>query len=668
MQVVRALLFLSVACIAQDLPTARFLNGAFIGEPRGSAISNPGGLRIAVDAQGNRFTLQSVAELVQLDPPLYRVFAYVRKIAPDHAVVWVSRLEGKRLTGLALDPAGNVWVSGFDASLETSPAGFVTQISATGQVIRSAPIDGVPAGLAVDGQGSIYIAGTVNSGFRATAGAWKRDIGEFRCSRRGAPNFACPDGFAVKMSPDATRVVYATFLGGTQVESIMDIAVGSDGSAYIVGETTSEDFPVTPGAAQPRIGGVTNLGPLSFGDGFLVRLSPDGSRAIYSTYLGGPAGDRLSSVAVQQDGSAVVAGRTEDLLVMPGSTGDALIARFQPTGALVKQTKYGSPDTSEHGSGVALAGGRTFINLDGGSILELEASTLAPVRRAVPRVVGFRAIAASEPAILHVLAAGGTARTNIFAVRPGEQTAGAQYVARYDFEQRSKPAVTAIVNAASFTQGRRFGGGSISVAPGELITVFGEGFEQPLGVSLGRRPLDVIYADHQQINAVVPNDVAVGETRVSTEIKGETLGPWEAEVAPVVPGLFTFPCDPRLGPNCRTVAAINEDGTVNSMEHPAPRGSVVALFGTGLGALADDKPLRRLRQHLEAYGPGGPGGGMEILYAGEAPGVPGVQQVNVRIGEGPSSGVSWSTYIRLVFDLPTANGEMTQDNVRIFIR
>lgn len=95
---------------------------------------------------------------------------------------------------------------------------------------------------------------------------------------------------------------------------------------------------------------------------------------------------------------------------------------------------------------------------------------------------------------------------------------------------------------------------------------------------------------------------------------------------------------------------------------------MVALFGTGLGALTDDKPLRRLRQHLEAYGPGGLGGGMEILYAGEAPGLQGVQQVNVRIGEGPSSGITWSTYIRLVFDLPAADGKMTPDNLGIFIR
>ena len=84
------------------------------------------------------------------------------------------------------------------------------------------------------------------------------------------------------------------------------------------------------------------LGPLSYGDGFLVRLSPDGSRAIYSTYVGGSAADRLYAVAVDASGTAFVAGRTEDSDVIPGGSGDALLAAFDPSGHRLKETRYGT--------------------------------------------------------------------------------------------------------------------------------------------------------------------------------------------------------------------------------------------------------------------------------------------------------------------------------------
>ena len=63
---------------------------------------------------------------------------------------------------------------------------------------------------------------------------------------------------------------------------------------------------------------------------------------------------------------------------------------------------------------------------------------------------------------------------------------------------------------------------------------------------------------------------------------------------------------------------MNEDGTVNTAEHPAKRGVRYCSVRSGLRALTNDKPLRRLRRRAKSR-PGERGGGMEILYAGEAP-------------------------------------------------
>ena len=236
----RSLLLLSVVGVAiwsQELPTVALMSSTFVGEHRPSGATQPYELRIVADTGGNKFTIQSLFDLVTLRPPLYREFGYLRKIGPDNATVWTSRFDGKKLTGLALDPSGNVWVSGFDTN------GFVTQVSPAGNVVRTVAIEGVPTGLAIDPSGFVYVTGSANGKFTTTAGAWKRDIGELKCSDSyGTVYFACQEAFALKLSPDASRVVYATFIGGTRDEKAFDVAVGSDGSAYIVGETRQTIF------------------------------------------------------------------------------------------------------------------------------------------------------------------------------------------------------------------------------------------------------------------------------------------------------------------------------------------------------------------------------------------------------------------------------------------
>ena len=98
-------------------------------------------------------------------------------------------------------------------------------------------------------------------------------------------------------------LIWATFLGGTSVDSGYDMAVGADGSATVVGSTYSSDFPATPGAYDTNNNDV-------YTDAFVTRLSPDGSALIYSTFLGGTGGDYAYNVAVGADGVATVAGVT----------------------------------------------------------------------------------------------------------------------------------------------------------------------------------------------------------------------------------------------------------------------------------------------------------------------------------------------------------------------
>ena len=178
---------------------------------------------------------------------------------------------------------------------------------------------------------------------------------------------------------DPIVLSYATYLGGSRVaggsgeDGGSDIAIDAHGSAYVTGTTGSMDFPVTPGAyrtSAPGWGGPDQTG----GDVFVTKFNADGSVA-YSTYVGGLGNDYASAIAVDANGSAYVAGDTDDARFLPTTPGafqtassfsqtagsTAFVTKLDPTGsALVYSTllgvpnTYGSPETYDIASDIAV--------------------------------------------------------------------------------------------------------------------------------------------------------------------------------------------------------------------------------------------------------------------------------------------------------------------------
>src|SRR5439155_1135134 len=92
-------------------------------------------------------------------------------------------------------------------------------------------------GVAVDGAGNAYVTGqTSSTDFPATAGSYHTASG------------GGVDAFVVRVNAAGTGVVYATYLGGSSFDTASGVAVGLDGTAYVVGYTDSSNFPKTPGA------------------------------------------------------------------------------------------------------------------------------------------------------------------------------------------------------------------------------------------------------------------------------------------------------------------------------------------------------------------------------------------------------------------------------------
>ncbi len=155
---------------------------------------------------------------------------------------------------------------------------------------------------------------------------------------------------------------YSTYLGGADADYGWAVAVGSNGNAFLCGETQSLDFPTTnayqlsPAAVMP--------------DAFILKFTSSGSGLIYSTYLGGGGSDYGYSVAIDASGAAYVCGSTGSSdfpTVNPyqssnaGGT-DVFIVRFTSAGDGLDYSTYLGGSGNDAGYGIALVGGAAFLS------------------------------------------------------------------------------------------------------------------------------------------------------------------------------------------------------------------------------------------------------------------------------------------------------------------
>jgi hypothetical protein len=345
--------------------------------------ANEDGAGVAVDAAGNTY----VAGTTQSpDFPTVGAFrrtgaaqnssdVFVTKLNPNgNGLVYSTFVGGSNLDfgrRIAIDAAGNAYVTGqtkssnfpttggaFSRALHIPPNcprcatdntdGFAFKLNAAGSALAySTYLGGTdyddPRGIAVDGSGNAYVAGdTLSLDYPTTAGAFQRTLrGQY-------------DEFVTKLNPTGSALAYSTFVGGTQVDNGERIAVDSTGSAYVVGFSSSADFPTTAGAFDRTANGAFDV--------TVTKLSPAGSALVYSTFLGGSGFDTGSGLAVDGAGNAFVSGGagSTDFPTTPGAFdtssdgSDAFVTKLSPTGsAAVYSTVVGGTD-GDGANGVAL--------------------------------------------------------------------------------------------------------------------------------------------------------------------------------------------------------------------------------------------------------------------------------------------------------------------------
>ena len=104
---------------------------------------------------------------------------------------------------------------------------------------------------------------------------------------------------------------YASYMGGSLNDGVTGIKVDATGSIYMTGFTTSTNFPAKSGAQNSYGGSNSEQRQGQFGDAFVAKLNPAGTAVVYATYLGGSGEDLATSIAIDAEGNAYVAGSTQ---------------------------------------------------------------------------------------------------------------------------------------------------------------------------------------------------------------------------------------------------------------------------------------------------------------------------------------------------------------------
>jgi hypothetical protein len=335
------------------------------------------GKGIAVDNSGNAhvtgYTLSTQTSFpVAVGPDLTHNSsndAFVAKVDPSAgSLVYCGYIGGSASDyglGIALDPPGNAYVTGYTYSSESSfpvvvgpglihkgmADVFVAKVNASGTALSYCGYIGGSGdefghGIAVDGSGNAYVTGTTES------------------TQASFPVLTGPDltyndsddAFVAKVNPGGS-LVYCGYIGGLSGDYGRGIAVDVSGNAYVAGYTYSNEstFPVA-GGPDLTSNGLT--------DAYVAKVNASGTALSYCGYIGGAAEDEGRGIAVDVSGNAYVSGYTLSTqtsfpvvigpdLTHNGST-DAFVAKVISSGSALSYCGYIGGIGTDEALGVAV--------------------------------------------------------------------------------------------------------------------------------------------------------------------------------------------------------------------------------------------------------------------------------------------------------------------------
>src|ERR1035438_3520593 len=343
---------------------ATYFGGSARDSARGVAVDSAGNAYVTGFTNSSDFPATAGA---YRSPSLGQTDAFAIKVnATGSALVYSALIGGAGLdyaTGIAIDPSGSVYIAGYTTSVafpvtssgfQKSFGGglqdaFVAKLNSSGSgLIYCTYLGGagndVANGIAVDAAGEAYVVGyTDSTNFPTRSPIYANAGGQ-------------GDAFVAKLTPAGDSLVFSTYLGGSLVDIATAVALDSTGNVYVTGATLSANFPVTGGAFQ-----TLNQGSY---DAFVTKMVSQGASILYSTYVGGEGSDQSSSIAVDANGVAYIAGFTYSShfpLQSPLQSGthggqEAFAAAVGPTGSSLVWSTYLGGAADDQATGIAVDG------------------------------------------------------------------------------------------------------------------------------------------------------------------------------------------------------------------------------------------------------------------------------------------------------------------------
>jgi hypothetical protein len=300
---------------SHSLTFSTYLGGLNEDNIRDVAADSQGNIYIAGETQSSNFTVTANA----YDSTFNGAYdAFVMKLDPNGNLLWSTFLGGPNYDAalaLEVDSQGYVYVTGYSGiGFPVTPGAFrttfygvdediygiqdrfVAKLKPDGSGLVFASYTG-GRDLAVDQNGDIYIATSHKASDPPGRYPVQWFVNPLQSTVRGPE-----DSIVVKVKSDGTRVLWATYFGGSGIEGgTPSIRVSADGSPYILTGTNSTDLPTTAGAYDRTFNGVWDL--------YLAKFSPNGSSLVFSTYLGGSQNEftETHGLALDSQGNAYVA-------------------------------------------------------------------------------------------------------------------------------------------------------------------------------------------------------------------------------------------------------------------------------------------------------------------------------------------------------------------------
>lgn len=486
---------------------------------------------------------------------------------------------------VTLDAAGNVFVTTGQQVRKVTADGKVSTVAGSGTLRYFGGDNGLavnarmhaPSGLAVDDAGNWYIADTANNRIRKinSAGMITTIAGT------GVPGSSGDNGPATVAQLSAPR----------------SVATDSQHNLYIADTGNNRVRKITPGGILATVVGGLNdpeyvavdrdgaLYVADAGNNRVIRVAPSGTTSLVAQV------EKPSAVTVDSAGNIFISEATRVSKVTPaGAVTVVLDGLNQPRGLAI----------ADNGDVLIAEPNLNVIHrLSASGLLTIIAGTGAPGfsgdggSAATAQLNGPSDIVADLTGTLWITDSGNNR------IRTLSPTIAADIVAN-----------VTLVNAASLVSG--------PIAPGEIVSIFGTGFVPgQTQLLFDQTAATIFYTGTNQINALVPSNLPPNSnTQISVTVNDALAGGAVAPVVSASPGIFT------VANGTGQAAAVNEDGSSNSSANPALRGSVIVLYGTGQG------------QNPDSVGVTIGGYTAELLYAGPAPGFPGLMQINARVPGG----------------------------------